>query len=96
MKRYYVYMLRCFDGSFYVGVTSNPEYRIAQHDFGIDRCCYTYNRRPLKLAYIAEFSEVIDAIAWEKRLKGWSHRKKRALADNDWEAVHRFSRRRGK
>ena len=97
MKRlYYVYMLRCFDGTFYIGITNNAERRIAEHEFGIDPNCYTFNRRPLKLAHISEFGEVIDAIAWEKRLKGWSHAKKRALEGGDWAAIHRYSRRRGK
>ena len=96
MKRYYVYMLRCFDGTFYVGVTNNAEYRIAQHEFGVDPDCYTFNRRPLKLGHLSEFGEITDAIAWEKRLKGWSHAKKPALAEGDWQAVRRYARRRGK
>ena len=97
MKRYYyVYMLRCFDGTFYVGITNNPERRINEHTFGIDSSCYTFNRRPLKLAHLSEFGEVSDAISWEKRLKGWSHAKKRALSEEDWPSVRRFSRRRGK
>jgi len=86
-------MLRCFDGTFYAGVTNDAQRRIGQHEFGENRDSYTYNRRPLKLVHLAEFGEITDAIAWEKRLKGWSHRKKRALADGDWETVRRFSRR---
>jgi len=31
--------------------------------------------------YAEEFSQVTDAIAWEKRLKQWTHKKKRAFAE---------------
>jgi predicted GIY-YIG superfamily endonuclease len=37
--------------------------------------------KPL-LVYVAEFDRVNDAIDWEKHLKRWSHRKKRALAES--------------
>ncbi|MBV8067739.1 MAG: GIY-YIG nuclease family protein [Candidatus Eremiobacteraeota bacterium] len=36
MKTYWVYMLRCSDGSFYVGVTNDLELRVNQHEFGFD------------------------------------------------------------
>ena len=29
---YYVYMLRCSDGSYYVGHTNDPEHRLAAHE----------------------------------------------------------------
>jgi putative endonuclease len=85
-------MLRCFDGSFYVGVTGDLERRFAQHQDGVIASCYTHSRRPLILAYAASFDRVADAIAWEKHLKNWSHRKKRALADRDWQSLKRYSR----
>jgi putative endonuclease len=81
---YYVYLLRCFDGTFYTGVTNDIERRYAEHCFGDDPTCYTSSRRPLRLAYAGEFQRIEDAIAFEKRLKTWSHKKKRALAERDW------------
>ena len=84
MRTYYVYMLRCFDGSFYVGVTNDIVRRFGQHCSGWDPKCYTHMRRPLRLIYADEFSQIQDAIAFEKRLKGWTHKKKRAFADRDW------------
>jgi putative endonuclease len=92
MKQYFVYMLSCADGSYYVGVTNNPDARLWQHNAGIDEGCYTYRRRPVVLVYCAGFGEVTDAIAWEKRLKGWSRAKKGALASNDWTGVHQIVR----
>ncbi len=87
-------MLRCFDGSFYVGVTNDVERRFAQHCYGENPSNYTYSRRPLKLVYVGEFSEVTEAIAFEKKLKSWTHNKKRAFADRDWAALKGFAARR--
>lgn len=66
----YVYILKCSDGSFYTGVTNNLELRIKQHHEGINRCCYTFNRRPLDLAYFEKFQTPMEAIRMEKKLKG--------------------------
>jgi len=85
-------MLRCFDGSFYTGITNDIEHRYNQHCFGQDPGSYTYTRRPLRLVYVGEFQRVLDAIAFEKQLKGWSHIKKRAFAQQDFDLVNRLSR----
>ena len=87
MRRYYVYMLLCADDSFYVGITNDPERRLAEHNAGIDEECYTYARRPVTIVHCSDFDEVWDALRWEKRLKGWSRAKKRALTLNDWPAI---------
>jgi putative endonuclease len=85
-------MLLCSDESFYVGVTNNLETRIAQHNFGFDRCCYTFTRRPLTLVHSSDFHHVHEAISWEKQLKGWSRAKKLALIENDWPRISRLAR----
>jgi putative endonuclease len=87
-------MLRCFDGSFYVGVTDNVERRFGQHCDGHDPKSYTFSRRPLKLVYVGEFQRPDEAIAFEKKLKSWSHNKKRAFADENWAALRDFAARR--
>ncbi len=84
MKTYYVYMLRCIDGTFYTGFTSDIEQRYAQHCAGEYKTCYTFMRRPLIPVYVGEFQTPDEAIAFEKRLKKWSHKKKRAFAERDW------------
>jgi putative endonuclease len=93
MKLYYVYMLICADRSFYIGITSDLETRVAQHEFGYDRRCYTFKRRPVKLVYSSESHYVEEAIALEKQLKGWSRAKKAALASNNWPLVHELAKR---
>ena len=92
MRKYYVYMIRCFDGTFYTGITNDIERRYHEHCSGAHPRCYTYMRRPLRLVYAGEFQRVDDAIDFEKQLKGWDHIKKRAFADGDWPLLKRVSR----
>ena len=92
MKQYSVYILLCWDGSYYVGVTSDLETRLAEHAAGIDPQCYTYIRRPVLLIFTEAFGTPDEAIRAEKRLKGWGRAKKRALMRGDWEEIRRLSR----
>jgi len=87
----YVYILLCSDNSYYTGVTNNLELRFAQHQEGIDCSCYTYSRRPLQLVFNEKFSGPNDAIAFEKRIKGWTRAKKEALIDRDFERLKTLS-----
>lgn len=87
MKRYYVYILRCADNSLYTGITSNFDQRWTQHQEGHFKGCYTFRRRPLQLAYHLEFSDVIQAILFEKQIKGWSKAKKMALINDDFDTI---------
>ncbi|ULT41343.1 GIY-YIG nuclease family protein [Niabella defluvii] len=56
MKRYYVYILKCADGSYYTGITGNLEQRLRIHESGENIGCYTYSRRPLTLVYYDYFT----------------------------------------
>jgi predicted GIY-YIG superfamily endonuclease len=84
-------MLRCVDGSFYTGVTNDIVRRVDEHRYGSDPTCFTFSRRPLRLVYVGEFPTALEAIAFEKRLKSWTHHKKRAFAERDWPALKRFA-----
>ena len=85
--QYFVYILECSDKSYYTGVTNNIDLRLAQHNEGLDPNCYTFNRRPLLLKYAEVFTDINQAIAREKQLKGWSRKKKEALFREDWDAL---------
>ncbi|MDD5025954.1 MAG: GIY-YIG nuclease family protein [Candidatus Peribacteraceae bacterium] len=87
MERYFVYMLRCMDGTYYVGITNDVEKRVEQHQDGWDPKAYTHRRRPVGLVYSAEFSEVTDAIAFEKQVKGWGREKKETLMRREYEKL---------
>jgi putative endonuclease len=89
---YWTYMLKCFDGTFYTGMTNSLERRVEEHIKGTDPTCYTYLRRPIQLVYKQAFQFAIDAIALEKKLKGWSAAKKQALIDGDIERLKYLSR----
>ena len=91
MLGFWVYMLLCGDGSYYVGQTDDLERRMAQHsssEFG----GYTAERHPLQLVFAEAFPSRDDALNRERQLKGWSRRKKEALIAGDWPAVQRFAR----
>jgi len=92
VKTYWVYMVRCVDESYYVGVTSEIDRRIAEHNLGLSRIAYTFTRRPVSLVYAQAFSNVDDAIAAEKRIKGWSRAKKTALICGDWDAIRELAK----
>ena len=91
MKQYYVYILKCSDNSYYTGITNNVERRLTEHQQGLNRECYTYNKRPVELAFNAEFNDVAQAIAFEKQVKGWSRKKKEAIIKDKWEDLKKLS-----
>jgi predicted GIY-YIG superfamily endonuclease len=85
-------MLRCADGSFYVGCTTNLDQRMGEHEAGTHEG-YTADRRPVELVWSAEFQHIDDAIFNERRLKGWSRAKKAALIAGDYAAISRLASR---
>jgi putative endonuclease len=92
----FVYMLRCVDGSFYVGSATGNDLtrRIAEHQSGFYHG-YTSTRRPVSLVWSEHFDRITDAIAVERQIKGWTRAKKEALIKSDWSAIQQFSKRRG-
>lgn len=79
-----VYILRCRDGSYYVGCTTNFEQRLGQHRAGTYEG-YTSSRLPVEVVWNAEFQSIYDAIAFERQLKRWSRAKKEAVIRGDWD-----------
>jgi len=92
MKLYYVYILKCKDDSFYTGITNSIERRLYEHNVGIDKDAYTYSRRLVELVWFEMFTDPAQAIMVEKKIKGWSRRKKQALIDEDWDKLVRYSK----
>ncbi len=80
-------MLECSDNSLYIGLTSDLVHRLEEHDHGTRADAYTYPRRPVKLVYSASFSDVWEAIRWERQIKGWTRKKKLALKDGKFEVL---------
>jgi putative endonuclease len=89
----WLYILRCRDGSYYVGTTrANLEARVNEHNAGAYNG-FTAKRRPVDLVYSQIFERIEDAIAMERRIKGWSRRKKEALIAGDFDRLKAHSRR---
>jgi putative endonuclease len=89
---YYVYIVQCSDGAYYTGVTNDLERRLWEHNTGFNDSCFTFKRRPVTLKYEQRFTDIDNAIAWEKQLKGWSRKKKEALFIGDWDEIEKLSR----
>jgi predicted GIY-YIG superfamily endonuclease len=89
----WVYILRCSDGTYYTGVTSNIERRLDQHYQG--KIGYTAKRKPFEYLWSDEVAHIDDAITFEKQVKGWSRAKKEALMRGDWPEIQRLARTKG-
>jgi putative endonuclease len=90
----WLYILRCADGSYYTGTTpTDLEIRLAEHRSGLFDG-YTADKRPVQLVFSEHFERIVDAIAMERRVKGWTRAKKEALIQGDYEQLRILSRRR--
>ncbi|HEY8593400.1 MAG TPA: GIY-YIG nuclease family protein [Sphingomicrobium sp.] len=89
--QFWVYLLRCADGSYYTGQTDNLEARLAQHEQGL--CCdWTRRRRPVELVWCEAAPTRDEALAFERRVKGWTRAKKEALIASDWDRISWLAR----
>ena len=86
MKDYYVYILKCFDGSYYTGVTNDLNKRLNEHQSGLIKGFTSY-RLPLELVYSERFQDINQAIRLEKQIKGWSRKKKEALIAGNFDLL---------
>ena len=77
-----MYILRCADGSYYVGSTREIAYRLQQHQAG-DGAAYTRTRLPVELVFVQPCESVVQAYWFEKRVQGWSRAKREALINGD-------------
>jgi formiminotetrahydrofolate cyclodeaminase/predicted GIY-YIG superfamily endonuclease len=75
----YVYLVRCADGSYYTGWTTDLARRVATHNRGAG-ARYTRSRRPVTLAYFETLPDARAARRREARLRRLSHAAKHALA----------------
>jgi UV DNA damage endonuclease len=78
VERWFVYILRCADGSLYTGIAKNVERRLEQHDAGT-ASRYTRSRLPVVLAYQEEQRNQSTALKRELAIKAMSREAKAAL-----------------
>jgi len=90
---FWLYILRCKDGSYYTGHTDDLEKRIAQHRHG-EIPGYTHEHRPVELVFSENFPTRLEALERERQVKGWSRAKKEALIRGDWGSLSDLSKNR--
>src|SRR3990167_3285619 len=86
MQYFYVYILLCSDGSYYTGHTDNIETRIAEHRLGFYDG-YTAARLPIQCVFTQIFESRDAAFNVERKIKGWSRKKKIALINGNFEQL---------
>ena len=86
-----VYIIRCADGSYYIGSTRDLERRLRAHKEG-RAATYTARRRPLKLVYSEKHGNTEAARQRELQIKRWSHKKKEALIMGNIEGLKSMSK----
>jgi putative endonuclease len=89
----FVYIVKCADGTFYVGATTDLSSREKAHNEG-HGSDYTSGRRPVRIVYSEAHRSWPAARKREVQIKRWSHAKKQALVDGHPDRLHRLARRR--
>lgn len=81
INNYYVYIMTNKSKTLYTGMTNDLHRRVYEHKHKlIDGFTKKYNIT--KLVFFDETSDVNEAIAWEKKIKGWTRAKKIALIES--------------
>lgn len=75
MKKWYVYILRCADGTLYTGSTDDVERRVAVHNSG-KGAKYTRGRTPVEVVYTEECEGCSAALKREYAIKQLSRQEK--------------------
>ena len=81
--KWYVYIIRCIDKSYYTGLTWKADTRWTQHIDGVGSV-YTSKHKPEKLVYLEEYENLEEARRREKHIKTWSRIKKEKLITGEW------------
>ncbi|WP_332644872.1 GIY-YIG nuclease family protein [Aeromicrobium sp.] len=89
----YMYILRCADGSYYVGSTRDIITRMRQHQTG-EGAAYTRSRLPVELVYCIWAESVVQAFWFEKRVQNWSRAKREALIEGRLDLLPELAKKR--
>ncbi len=80
-KPWFVYLVRCRDGSIYTGITDNVNARIEKHNSGRG-AKYTAQRGPVSLLYSEMLADQGSAMRRESQIKKWGKAQKESLAQS--------------
>ncbi len=87
MRKFWTYIVASKSGTLYVGITNNLDRRVFEHKnkllggFSAKYACH-------RLVWYEQWSGPLQAIRWEKQIKGWTRAKKIALIEQSnprWE-----------
>jgi len=85
---YFVYILTNYDKTvLYIGVTNDLERRLFEHKSKLNSNSFTSKYNCCYLVYYERFQFIEHAIEQEKKIKGWSRKKKEKLImdfNYDW------------
>ena len=92
----FIYILQCADGTYYTGITRRSvDERVSEHAQGLV-VSYTSRRLPVDLIFSEYYERVDDAVAAERRIKGWSRAKKEAYMRGEFARLSELASRKGK
>jgi putative endonuclease len=74
--RWYLYVAKCSDGSFYTGITTDVARRLDEHNTASSGAKYTRSRRPVELIFQEEYSSQSEALKAEFSFKKLTRRQK--------------------
>ena len=82
MRMYYVYMLKCADGSLYTRYTNDLQKRVDVHNSG-KGAKYTKSRLPVRLVYSEEYQSKSSALKREAEIKKLTRAQKEKLIQKE-------------
>lgn len=78
---YYLYILRCTDRSYFIGVCKNLNERLSAHQNGQFSSLPTYDKRPVELVYELAFDDIREALFNKANLYDWDQDQITALVE---------------
>jgi putative endonuclease len=88
---YYVYLLRCADGTLYCGITNDPAKRLCEHNAG-KGARYTRGRLPVRFVYCEEVGSRSEALQRERAIKKMPKAKKERLCPRSVRGLPHYCR----
>jgi len=79
---HYVYILKCRDGTYYTGYTTDVERRVEEHNAG-EGAKYTRSRTPVEVVHVEVFDTRSAAMSREYRIKQFRRSRKERLVGED-------------
>ena len=79
MKSWFLYVVRCADGTFYTGVTTDVDRRLHEHNATRRGAKYTRTRRPVELIYRTDYKDRTTAQKAERYFKSLTRQEKEEI-----------------